>query len=58
MTTHILKDDKGICGEPANGWNKDVHSFSNDAKNATCGDCVGMIKEERVNVLGLMMGAK
>ena len=40
MTTHILREDKGICGEPAKGFWSANHTFTKDKDKATCNNCL------------------
>lgn len=47
MVIHVLRDDKGVCGEPSPNWRSKEHLFTRDTKRATCNNCIDMLNEEK-----------
>ena len=47
MVIHVLRDDKGVCGEPSPNWRPKEHSFTRDAKRGTCNNCIDMLNLEK-----------
>jgi len=45
--THVLRDDKGVCGEPSPNWRPKEHPFTRDTKRATCNNYIDMLNEEK-----------